>query len=136
MLPQLTLSHPVLFAALADSRFSTRPVLHNQYMLLDLLGRGGFSEVWRAIDLIEVDEVAVKIHQLSPSWSDAKKANYIKHATREYSIHKVRHLTPCSSRQPFTRRTMTYFIEIMCCILVVVGAVAGAPACSEALQRI
>lgn len=32
--------------------------------------------------------VACKIHQLSSSWSAAKRNNYIKHATREYEIHK------------------------------------------------
>jgi len=56
---------------------------------MSLLGKGGFSEVWKAMDLFEVEEVAVKIHQLDAHWSDRKKANYIKHATREYAIHKV-----------------------------------------------
>ena len=32
--------------------------------------------------------MAVKIHQLNSNWSDAKKASYVKHATREFSIHK------------------------------------------------
>jgi hypothetical protein len=32
--------------------------------------------------------VACKIHQLSKEWKDDKKANYIKHALREYNIHK------------------------------------------------
>lgn len=34
-------------------------------------------------------EVAVKIHQLHGSWSEPKKASYVKHAVREYNIHKV-----------------------------------------------
>jgi tousled-like kinase len=45
-------------------------------MLLSLLGKGGFSEVWRAFDIIELREVAVKIHQLDPRWNEAKKDNY------------------------------------------------------------
>jgi len=36
--------------------------------------------------------VAVKIHQLDPRWTDDKKANYTKHVSREYMIHReVRH---------------------------------------------
>ena len=56
------------------------------------MGRGGFSEVWRAYDLLELREVAIKIHQLDTRWSDAKSENYTKHVAREYDIHKeVRH---------------------------------------------
>ena len=59
---------------------------------MTLLGKGGFSEVWRAFDVEELQEVAVKIHQLDPRWSDEKKENYTKHVSREYEIHrKVRH---------------------------------------------
>ncbi|CAM9476142.1 unnamed protein product, partial [Chrysoparadoxa australica] len=56
---------------------------------MNLLGKGGFSEVWRAFDLTSLSHVAVKVHQLSPHWSEAKKQSYIKHATREYQIHKI-----------------------------------------------
>lgn len=30
-------------------------------MLLNLLGKGGFSEVWRAFDLVLAQDVAVKV---------------------------------------------------------------------------
>ena len=53
-----------------------------------LLGKGGFSEVWKAVDLHELRDVAVKIHKLNPGWPEDKKINYIKHVTREYQIHK------------------------------------------------
>lgn len=49
---------------------------------------GGFSEVHKAFDLKEQRYVACKIHQLNKDWKDDKKANYIKHALREYNIHK------------------------------------------------
>ena len=37
-------------------------------------------------------EVAVKIHQLNSTWHESKKASYVRHAVREYNIHKsLRH---------------------------------------------
>ncbi|KDD75352.1 protein kinase, partial [Helicosporidium sp. ATCC 50920] len=73
------------------SRFAQHPVLNERYLLLDMLGRGGFSEVYRALDLTALQEVAVKIHQLSAQWSEAKKGSYVKHSVREYHIHKKLH---------------------------------------------
>ncbi|XP_014662597.1 PREDICTED: LOW QUALITY PROTEIN: serine/threonine-protein kinase tousled-like 2 [Priapulus caudatus] len=74
-----------------QSRFNDNQVLHDRYLLLTLLGKGGFSEVHKAFDLREQRYVACKIHQLNKDWKDDKKANYIKHALREYNIHKSLH---------------------------------------------
>jgi len=63
-------------------------VLNERYVLTNLLGRGGFSEVHRGYDLVEHKYIAAKIHQLNSHWSDERKRNYTKHATREYDIHK------------------------------------------------
>jgi tousled-like kinase len=63
------------------------PLYNNRYLLQSMLGRGGFSEVWKAIDLIDLKEVAVKFHQLNPQWSDERKESFIRHVTREYKIH-------------------------------------------------
>ncbi|KAK2173040.1 hypothetical protein NP493_908g00022 [Ridgeia piscesae] len=71
-----------------NSRFNHHPVLNDRYLLLSLLGKGGFSEVHKGFDLQEQRYVACKIHQLNKEWKDDKKANYIKHALREYNIHK------------------------------------------------
>merc|ERR1719495_703399 len=71
-----------------QSRYNNRPVLNERYLLLMLLGKGGFSEVHKGFDLKEQRYVACKIHQLNKDWKDDKKANYIKHALREYNIHK------------------------------------------------
>lgn len=75
----------------SSSRWRSNPVLGDpsRYMLLELLGKGGFSEVWRAMDLFDVREVAVKIHQLATHWPEEKKRNYVKHALREYEIQKT-----------------------------------------------
>ncbi|CAF1026367.1 unnamed protein product [Adineta steineri] len=70
------------------SRFNKNNILHDRYLLLTLIGKGGFSEVHRAFDLNQQCYVACKIHQLNKEWKDEKKANYIKHALREYNIHK------------------------------------------------
>ncbi|KAK2570247.1 Serine/threonine-protein kinase tousled-like 1 [Acropora cervicornis] len=69
-------------------RFKDHPTLNQRYLLLNLLGKGGFSEVYKGYDLVEHRYVACKIHQLSKEWKEDKKANYIKHALREYNIHK------------------------------------------------
>lgn len=71
-----------------NSQFKDHPTLNDRYLLLHLLGRGGFSEVYKAFDLTEQRYVAVKIHQLNKNWRDEKKENYQKHACREYRIHK------------------------------------------------
>lgn len=42
----------------------------------------------QAFDLEELREVAVKIHQLNSSWNEGKKASYVRHALREYNIHR------------------------------------------------
>jgi tousled-like kinase len=48
-----------------------------------LLGKGGFSEVYKAADLEKFQEVAVKLHQLNPNWSENCKTSYVRHAVRE-----------------------------------------------------
>jgi hypothetical protein len=45
------------------SRFNGQPTLHSRYVLLQLLGRGGFSEVHKAYDLDTLTFVAVKVGQ-------------------------------------------------------------------------
>ena len=60
-----------------NSRYGERPLLQGRYQVVELLGKGGFSEVWRAVDVAAPAEVAIKIHQLSSAWSDERKSNYI-----------------------------------------------------------
>jgi len=63
-------------------------LLNERYLLLRLIGRGGFSEVWKAYDLNMHRDVACKIHALNEKWNDRKKENYTRHATREAHIQK------------------------------------------------
>ena len=71
-----------------ESQYRSFPTLNNRYLLLELLGKGGFSEVYKAFDLREQQFVACKIHHCNKEWREEKKQNYIKHACREYEIHK------------------------------------------------
>ncbi|KAL3693299.1 hypothetical protein R1sor_006950 [Riccia sorocarpa] len=70
------------------SRFNHFPILHNRYALLNLLGKGGFSEVYKAFDLVDYKYVACKLHGLNAQWGEEKKRSYVRHAVREYNIHK------------------------------------------------
>ncbi len=75
--------------ALSAQPADATPVLYNhKYVLMHLLGKGGFSEVWKAFDVSELRYVACKIHQLNTQWSEERKISYTRHATREYNIHK------------------------------------------------
>ena len=81
-----------------NSKYCGRPLLQvktiervdsqSRYQVIEMLGKGGFSEVWHAYDLQQLTDVAIKIHQLSSAWSDERKSNYIKHAIRENDIQK------------------------------------------------
>lgn len=71
------------------SRFNNFPILNHRYALLNLLGKGGFSEVYKAYDLVDHRYVACKLHGLNLQWSEEKKQSYIRHAIREYNIHKT-----------------------------------------------
>ena len=69
-------------------RSKTFTVLNDRYLILSILGKGGFSEVYKAFDLENCREVACKIHHFDDSWNDQVKDDYIKHALRENEIHK------------------------------------------------
>jgi len=69
-----------------NSRFNDHRVLSNRYLLLNLIGKGGFSPVFEAFDLHRLIRVACKIHQPDPSWPLQRKRSYVHHATRECRI--------------------------------------------------
>jgi len=53
-----------------------------------MIGRGGFSEVYRAYDLENGVYCAVKIHELGKEMTDQQRQSYIKRAMREFEIQK------------------------------------------------
>jgi len=71
------------------SNFRTYPLLADRYQLLNMIGRGGFSEVFRAYDLENNRYCAVKIHELGKDMSDQQRQSYIRRAMREYEIQKT-----------------------------------------------
>jgi len=71
------------------SSFKKYPLLHQErYQLLNMLGRGGFSEVYKAYDLENSRFCAVKIHELGKEMTDQQRQSYIRRAMREYDIQK------------------------------------------------
>ena len=64
------------------------PLLGGRYQVISLLGKGGYSEVYKAYDLENHMYVACKLHQLNQNWKEEVKDNYIKHTVRENQIHQ------------------------------------------------
>ena len=64
------------------------PLLGGRYQIIGLLGKGGYSEVYKAYDLENHMYVACKLHQLNQNWREEVKDNYIKHTVRENQIHQ------------------------------------------------
>jgi tousled-like kinase len=79
------------YRAQEDSTFNNYPRLGQmeRYQLLNMLGKGGFSEVYKAYDLITHCFVAVKIHEIRKDMDEAQRQNYVRHTTQEYRIHKT-----------------------------------------------
>eukprot|EP00755_Sulcionema_specki_P035178 Sspe_Gene.21468::Locus_8058_Transcript_1_1_Confidence_1.000_Length_2605::g.21468::m.21468/K08864/TLK; tousled-like kinase len=84
------------------SRFKGFPLLGGRYRMVGLLGKGGFSEVWKALDMKEGQIVAVKVHQLKDDWPHERKEDYMRHARRECRIQQ-------GLRHPNVVRLLNYF---------------------------
>lgn len=49
---------------------------------------GEMERMGQAYDLVDYKYVACKLHRLNEQWSEEKKQTYVRHAIREYDIHK------------------------------------------------
>ena len=64
------------------------PFLNDRYQIIELIGKGGYSEVYKAYDTQEHKYVACKLIQLNENWSEQIKQSYLKHTIRENLILK------------------------------------------------
>ncbi|GLT31009.1 hypothetical protein SLA2020_057770 [Shorea laevis] len=73
------------------SPFRGFPEYHDRYVLLNLLGKGGFGEVYKAFDMEENKYVACKLQLLDPqiSKNEQLKASTLRHMKREWDVHKT-----------------------------------------------
>lgn len=70
-----------------ESALGPWPII-GKYQILCLIGRGGFSEVYKAYDLEEFKYVVVKVHHLDKKWDPQMRDNYLKHTNRENEVFK------------------------------------------------
>lgn len=74
-------------------------------------------------DACPLPAAMLQIHQLNSTWSEARKASYVRHAVREYTIHKALHhrnivsLTDifevCAARDKRARDTASHCVGTM-----------------------
>ena len=62
------------------------PFLNGRYQILELIGKGGYSEVYKAYDTYDHKFIACKLIQLNENWPQEIKQSYIKHTIRENLI--------------------------------------------------
>ncbi|PFH35785.1 Tyrosine kinase-like (TKL) protein [Besnoitia besnoiti] len=77
-----------LFLAQANSQFSNFHQLKRGYRLLNLLGKGGFAEVWEVFDPLTCDVLAAKLHVLSSVEKESARWHIVKRVQNEIEIHK------------------------------------------------
>ena len=73
---------------LAMQPVATSEVLKGRYVKRLILGSGGFAEVWKAFDLREVRDVAIKIVRIKDHASQAVQGELLMRAQRECEIQK------------------------------------------------
>lgn len=70
-----------------EQGISPWPII-GKYQFLSMIGKGGFSEVYKAFDLEEFKQVVCKVHQMNPKWEESTRENFLKHTNRENDVYK------------------------------------------------
>ncbi|CAJ1389463.1 unnamed protein product [Effrenium voratum] len=84
----LYLKQKMLLQAEDMSRFKHYPILKDRYQLLNMIGRGGFSEIYKAFDLEQMAMCAIKINEIEAKMSDSQRQDLVRWALRECEIQK------------------------------------------------
>ncbi|CDJ40770.1 Tyrosine kinase-like (TKL) protein, putative [Eimeria tenella] len=72
----------------SNSPFSNFHQLRRGYRLLNMLGRGGFAEVWEVFDPLTCSVAAAKLHVLSSVKREKERLKIVKRVQNEIEIHK------------------------------------------------
>ncbi|CAJ1356843.1 unnamed protein product [Effrenium voratum] len=70
------------------SRFRHYPILKDRFQLLNMIGKGGFSEIYKAFDLDQMCMCAIKINEIEAKMSETQRADLVRWALRECEIQK------------------------------------------------
>lgn len=72
-----------------NSKWGVFPPLKRGYRLLNMLGKGGFAEVWEVLDPTTLTIQAAKLHILSHDMSPVERGNVVMRVKNEIDIHKT-----------------------------------------------
>ncbi|CAK9079042.1 Serine/threonine-protein kinase TOUSLED [Durusdinium trenchii] len=107
----------VLLASTEDrSRFRFYPRLKDRFQLLNAIGKGGFSEIYKAFDLEQMCMCAIKIQEIEAKMSDAQRQDLVRWALRECEIQKsLRHPRIVQLRECFALDINAFVIVLELC---------------------
>ncbi|CAE7505252.1 TOUSLED [Symbiodinium sp. CCMP2456] len=71
------------------SRFGHYPMLQDRFQLLNLIGKGGFSEIYKAFDLEMMCYCAIKLNEINSKMSNDMCKDAVRWALREAEIQKA-----------------------------------------------
>ncbi|XP_026190483.1 serine/threonine-protein kinase TOUSLED [Cyclospora cayetanensis] len=77
-----------LLLAQSNSPFNNFYQLRRGYRLLNMLGRGGFAEVWEVFDPLTCSVAAAKLHVLSAVKKERERLKIVRRVQNEIEIHK------------------------------------------------